>query len=262
MVQRLFFFAMLSLQLLISADESNVSSVIFKKLDVQTSQIYPKLNSKALLQAITKFFPVRYQKGAASSVVGCPYHIGDFAQGGVIIWLTQDGLHGLVAAIQDVSDATGTLWSTESVETKAQYNYPLPLVYAPNTTPAENYSGYQNQKEIINGGYDLTKYPAFEKVHNYSITINGVTYDDWFLPSSSELSLMYAARGVIKTVSEAHGGQGMLEVVNPNKPYSTYWSSRESAGKVDVAWYLVFSSGDQFYNGKEYFYAVRCLRAF
>jgi len=260
MVKRLFLLAMFSLQLLISAEESNVSSCIFKKLEIQTSQIYPKLNSKALLQSITKFLPVRYQKGAASSVVGCPYHIGDFAQGGVIIWLTQDGLHGLVAAIEDASDAGGNEWSKQYNTTGATYNESLPLAYAPNTTPAENYSGYQNQQIIVNK-FDLNNYPAFNKAYNYSITISGVTYDDWFLPSSSELSLMYAARGVIKTVSEAHGGQGMLEFVNNNPPYSTYWSSREDANN-NFAWYLNFSSGLQYYDGKVVTYAVRCLRAF
>ena len=109
----------------------------------------------------------------------------------------------------------------------------------------------------------MNNFPAFNKAYNYSITISGVTYDDWFLPSSSELSLMYAARGVIKTVSEAHGGQGMLEFVNKNPPYSTYWSSRELADYDGTAWGLYFSSGDQGgLNDVDDFCAVRCLRAF
>jgi hypothetical protein len=124
-------------------------------------------------------------------------------------------MHGLVVAIADASDAQGNKWSTHNEETKTSHNKPLPLFYAPNTTPAENYSGYNNQ-QIIANGFNLNNYPAFKKAYKSSYKDKGETYDDWFLPASSELSLMYAVRVVIKTVSEDHGGQGMLEVENDN----------------------------------------------
>ncbi len=61
-----------------------------------------KMSSSFNLKALGKFLPVNYQKGVgASAVSGCPYHIGDYAEGGVIICLTQDGMHGLVAAIKN-----------------------------------------------------------------------------------------------------------------------------------------------------------------
>ncbi|NBO24971.1 MAG: hypothetical protein EBU93_07055, partial [Chlamydiae bacterium] len=31
------------------------------------------------------------------------YKVGDYAEGGVIFWLTPDGKHGLVASIEDMS---------------------------------------------------------------------------------------------------------------------------------------------------------------
>ena len=74
--------------------------------------------------------------------------------------------------------------------------------------------------------------------------------------------MLFRSRGVIKTVSEAHGGQGMLEFVNPNPPESIYWSSREYAGDTRLAWALGFSGGGQSPNNKLNFFAVRCLRAF
>lgn len=265
MLQRIFLLAIISLQLLISTDEPNVCSVIFKKFDLQTSKIYPKLNSKALLQSITKFLPVRYQKGAAGSVVCSPYHIGDFTQGGVIIWLTQDGLHGLVAAIEDASYSQGNEWATGDAATKridAIDDDSLPLFYTPNTTPAENYSGYKNQQKIKNVDSNFSNYPAFAAAANYSYTMNGVEYNDWFLPSSSELSLMYAVRAIIKTVSEAHGGKGMLDdrSIDPPPPASTYWSSREHIN--DEAWYFNFSYGVQNFTKKSKTFAVRGVRAF
>ena len=62
-----------------------------------------KVSSSDVLKALGKFLPVHYQKGVNVGISGCPYHIGDFAQGGVIISLTHDGLHGLVAAIEDAN---------------------------------------------------------------------------------------------------------------------------------------------------------------
>jgi hypothetical protein len=64
------------------------------------------MSAGSLLKALGRFLPLDYQKGAVTSrSANCPpaplYKIGEFAQGGVVIWLTEDGQHGLVAAIQD-----------------------------------------------------------------------------------------------------------------------------------------------------------------
>jgi len=232
---------------------SSLDFLVNKTLDVEASQIYTPLSSRSLLQAITKYLPVRYQKGVSASATGCPYHIGDFAQGGVIIWLTQDGQHGLVAAIEDATDSQGSSWCSLGSPTSIGANDFTPLPSStPNTPYAQYYSGYQNQLVVQNQPNWETDYPAFQKAAYYSITINGITYDDWFMPGSRELSLMWASEGVINTVSLAHGG---LEMAN------VYWSSREFASNSN-AWYLGFSSGAQGINVKDYTYAVRCLRAF
>ena len=237
----------------------------FSLADLFSPSTY-KMSSSSVLQALGKFLPVNYQKGVNSAVSGCPYHIGDFAQGGVIIWLTNDGMHGLVAAIEDASPAGGSKWAKDIggtyVETGATYNDPLP--YATPVAPyGQYYSGYQNQKLIANN-YNLDNYPAFKDAAGYSITVNGITYNDWFLPSSSELSLMYASRGVINQVSLANGGAAMLNVeFNPNSsnfPASIYWSSREN--DTFSAWVLNFFNGDQDYFNLDNPCAVRCVRAF
>jgi len=52
-----------------------------------------------IIKALGLYSNVKYQQG----VTGAPkYQIGDFAQGGVVIWVTHDGEHGLVAAIEDL----------------------------------------------------------------------------------------------------------------------------------------------------------------
>ena len=78
-------------------------------------------------------------------------------------------------------------------------------------------------------------------------TVNGVTYNDWFLPSKDELNLMYVF---------LHKA-GLGGFANDN-----YWSSSEYYNNSDYAWGQYFGSGSQssYYRGNEY--RVRPVRAF
>ena len=186
-------------------------------------------------------------------ISGCPYHIGDFAQGGVIIFLTHDGMHGLVAAIDDA--LTEVEWSINPAPTTATNNDPLPYT-TPSAPHGQYYGGYKNQQAIQGITNWATIYPAFAAAADYSITVNGVKYDDWWLPSSTELSLIYAFRGVINQVSVANGGSLMTKIAT-----HTYWSSREDDNFN--AWGLIFSDGTQSNTfGKSNKNAMRCVRAF
>jgi 2-methylisocitrate lyase-like PEP mutase family enzyme len=60
----------------------------------------------------------------------------------------------------------------------------------------------------------------------YSVTVNGVVYGDWFLPSKGELNQMYVNRVVI-------GGFA----------FGYYWSSSE--GAASTAWDQHFLDGAQ-----------------
>jgi hypothetical protein len=77
----------------------------------------------------------------------------------------------------------------------------------------------------------------------YTVTVNGVVYGDWFLPSKGELNQMYVNKSAI-------GG------------FSTdfYWSSSESGDSY--AWGQDFYSGIQSNYVKVYTFAVRPVRAF
>lgn len=74
-------------------------------------------------------------------------------------------------------------------------------------------------------------------------------FDDWFLPSKDELSLMYTNRSKI-------GGF----VSTNNDPY--YWSSSEGDTIAGHAWYKNFYNGSQYGVNRNYFYRVRPVRAF
>jgi hypothetical protein len=77
----------------------------------------------------------------------------------------------------------------------------------------------------------------------YTVTVNGVVYGDWFLPSKGELNQMYVNKSAI-------GG------------FSTdfYWSSSESSDSY--AWGQDFFSGIQTNYVKTFTFSVRPVRAF
>ena len=111
-------------------------------------------SSTSIFDALRKFSPIKYQQGGVGqeqNVEPVPpdriYEIGEFAEGGVVIWLTDDKKHGLVASIVNLGSPAYTLaWGPIGVTTGAINNKPLPIVYT-KLIPKENYSGYQNQKK-------------------------------------------------------------------------------------------------------------------
>ena len=77
----------------------------------------------------------------------------------------------------------------------------------------------------------------------YTMTVNGVVYGDWFLPSKGELNQMYVNRTAIG------GFDGIY-----------YWSSSES--NFSDAWLQVFITGNRPHGGKDNEFYVRPVRAF
>jgi hypothetical protein len=173
------------------------------------------------------------------------YKVGDYAEGGVIFWLTPDGKHGLVASIEDMSE-NPMPWapsSSESIFVRAAANY---LGFGKNYTTA----GKENT-ETITTAYGDGVYAA-KACANYSHTTNGINYDDWYLPCLLELGLMMTMRETIESVSQANGGDPFED--------SPYWSSFEALSSK--AWVQSFGDAFQKYENKGSNYRVRAVRAF
>lgn len=178
------------------------------------------------------------------------YTIGEYAQGGVIFWLTPDGAHGLVASIVDMPEVT-----------------PLALPWAPmdNTIGATANGivfGLDSMGKIttpgkINTDLIVTKYGAATTYAAgacaaYSVTIGSDIYGDWYLPCLDELGLMMANKTIIDAVSMMQGGTSMGTNV--------YWSSFERT--TGDAWLQYFSDARQSSANKTVTYRVRAVRAF
>ena len=174
---------------------------------------------------------------------------GDFAHGGVVIYVTPDGLSGLVVAIEDVEGTyPWTPTGDSTADCGADFNEGLPV------ESGILYPGQKNTTAILNY-YAANDNPyAAKAAANYSVTIDGITYDDWFLPSVREGAIMVASVGVINEVSAANGGSEMSE---------DNWASLQdqtSPGLYSMVLRLSRQASTQF--NKSNTYKVRPVRVF
>ncbi|MBW8332946.1 MAG: collagen-like protein, partial [Prolixibacteraceae bacterium] len=155
-------------------------------------------------------------------------------QGGVIIYILQSGdpgyvngeTHGLIAATSAQSNSAW--WNGSYVVTGA--------------TAKTLGTGSANTALIISAQGNTGNYAA-KVCADYSVTVDGVTYDDWYLPSHDELYKLYAASSVV-----------------PNFSYSYYWSSSEVDS--NYAWWLNTYPTYLEVVDKKGTYAVRAIRSF
>ena len=159
--------------------------------------------------------------------------IGNTYQGGIIFYLDEDG-GGLIAAPSDQSSKTQ--WGCWA----SNYN---------NFTGADQEgigTGRQNTIDILDRCLQIS---AAYWCDDYTKISNGITYDDWFLPSKDELNEIYLNIGQ---------GSSLGNVGGFDNDY--YWSSTEFDN--DNAWEQDLGSGFQDFNDKDDYGSVRAVRAF
>ena len=149
--------------------------------------------------------------------------IGDSYQGGIIFYIDSSGAHGLITTINDHGPSEwgcpqSTIWSTSNALG----------------------TGQANTTAILDGCSTIGI--AAKLCDDYTITTNGVTYDDWFLPSLNELYQMYLNIG----------NNGSFN----NDPY---WSSTEAP--IDYV-HTQYFDGSQYENWKGNNLHFRPIRAF
>lgn len=167
--------------------------------------------------------------GDGSSLTNVSTHsfkIGDSYGGGIVFRVDSAGKQVLIAATADQS--SGIKWSNTSTLIGASRD--AVYVGMANTVMISTMQGP--------GSY------AARLCEDYSATVNGEYYDDWYLPSLTELNLMYSHIAII-------GGFSLAE---------NYWSSTEDA--FDKAWTVYFGGGGNVSDPKTLnTSSVRCIRA-
>ncbi len=163
---------------------------------------------------------------------GSSLAIGDSYGGGIIFWLDASGQHGLIAATEDQS--TGIQWSNGT------YKYT-------GTAGDGLFAGSMNTALIVSTQISDNETGNFaaKVCADYSVTVEGVTYGDWYLPSKYELYLLYLQKTVV----------GSFEAIQ-------YWSSSETSTNSFYAWTIDFSSGGGSPDIKPDENYVRAVRAF
>ena len=166
-----------------------------------------------------------------TSWVSNTHYIGESYGGGIVFYVYDNGQHGLIAATADQS--TGIRWNGGSnTHTCAR---------------ADGVgAGFKNTSLIIanQGPVDGNAFAA-SVCSSYSVTVGGVTYFGWYLPSLFELSLLYLRKDVVGGFANDH-----------------YWSSLDYPDEVNFANSLNFLNGYWTMEYKWYLYYVRAVRAF
>jgi hypothetical protein len=160
---------------------------------------------------------------------GKPHDVGEQYGGGIVFYTYSNGQHGLIASATD--------------QGKIRWNNGINRFTGSSGDGVG--AGEKNTEDIIAalGNDDKTGSFAAKICKDYSVTVNGITFDDWYLPSKHELNLLYHQKAIAGDFDRA------------------YWSSTE----VDSsrAWNQYFNDGFQFsYNGKSYEGFVRAIRRF
>ncbi len=165
------------------------------------------------------------------------FQIGDEAFGGIVFYIDSINEYGLVAAMDNLEGTYA--WGCSNIDVNG----------ADGTTIG---TGHQNTIDIVSHGCSITKYSnASEEITAAKATldaeING--FNDWYLPSKDELAEMYNTIG--------NGGpEGNIGGFEDDD----YWSSSEYSN--EHPWYVFFTNGSNWMQGKNTGLLVRPIRTF
>ena len=155
------------------------------------------------------------------------YVLGMEAEGGIVFYIDETGLHGLVAAMEDIGPFA---WGCQEMSIS-------------NADEQAIGTGLQNSLDIL---AQCSETPI---ASSEALDFENEDYSDWYLPSFDEVQEMYYKIGQGST----NGNKG-------NFSNSWYWTS--SQANEDIAWSFSFSNGTAFNFYKTSIFNIRPIRSF
>lgn len=178
-----------------------------------------------------------YAKAAGSTATSSGHYVGELFGGGVVCWVDNTGLHGLIISMIDLS--TTQAWSNV---TGTAINTTNDWSGATNTTAITGQSGHTGSAAKLCADYTNANYGT------------GI-FTDWYLPSVAELNHVW---NNFYEVQKALTNDGNSATTPLSRTY--YWSSSEYF--TYEAWFYSFFYGYAYTYGKYYTLYVRAVRAF
>jgi hypothetical protein len=143
-------------------------------------------------------------------------------------------------------------------------DYTGTTVASPDTATATGIGwGYRNTRAIVAQGNSNSSYSVSPIADSYTVTVSGVAYDDWYLPSKDELNQMckwqrgvaWTSDATVCTGGTLNSGPGASGFVA-----TWYWSSSEYSSNLAFA--QVFGDGTQPSMYKYNYLSIRPIRSF
>ena len=167
--------------------------------------------------------------------------IGSSLQGGVVAYILAVGdpgyeagkVKGFIASTTDVGAYLGRLDGGSRVSGITNTDLTLG-------------TGLSNFNKLVTA-YGTVNSSAVKLAYDYSVVYDGVTYDDWYIPSKNELLKLYANKTAI--------GNFALDG-------TFYWTSNQCNGASTAANYIRFTDGFVQCNGTEQAGRLRVIRNF
>jgi tetratricopeptide (TPR) repeat protein len=183
--------------------------------------------------------------------------IGITYAGGIVFYLDKTGKHGLVCAEKDFGSA---IWGCYAEYYPSSFRGTNVKIGASGNGVADG-SGMRNTKIIVDKaswfierGFWGPSKKTMPTAAQLCLESNHNGFTDWYLPTISELELMY------KNLKEKNNFKELFYATSKYDNSVWYWSSTEHY-LVDDAWYICFGGGGAHYSSKNGKYATRQVRA-
>ena len=170
------------------------------------------------------------------------HFVGELYGGGIVFYINEDGLSGLIISIEDLNNANGSVWSNiTSIEIGA--------------SAQDYYQGGINTTGIINQAGHTNSAAQFCEDYVYD------GFSDWYLPSIVELREIDKVVIRINNVLENDGDPNTYGIKIANiEPYSRYWSSTEDTNANALYYYFCRNVSNSRTKGT--LYNFRAIRSF